>query len=71
MSEDVNATDKHGKTALIRAAEEGRPEVVKALIAQGANVNAKTNKGVTATMIAFNRSEDEVVQLLKEAGAKE
>jgi ankyrin repeat protein len=34
-------------------------------------VNAKTNKGVTAMMIAFNRSEDEIVQLLKEAGAKE
>jgi ankyrin repeat protein len=37
----------------------------------GANVNAKTNKGVTASMIAFNRGEDEIVQLLKEAGAKE
>jgi ankyrin repeat protein len=45
--------------------------VVRALLAAGADVNAKTNNGVTALMIAYNRSEDEVVQLLKEAGAKE
>jgi ankyrin repeat protein len=35
------------------------------------DVNAKTNNGVSALRIASARDESEVVQLLREAGAKE
>jgi ankyrin repeat protein len=71
MGDDVNATDKHGRTVLMTAAQAGRPEAVQALIEQGAYVNAKTNNGVSALRIASARDESEVVQFLREAGAKE
>ncbi len=53
------------------ASQEGHREVVELLLAHGADVHAKTNNGVTAMRIAFNRNETEIVQLLKNAGAKE
>jgi ankyrin repeat protein len=38
---DVNEKDKYGTTALIRAREKGRNEVVKYLLANGANATKK------------------------------
>jgi ankyrin repeat protein len=43
---------------------------VQALLARGADVNAKDNKGQIALMRA-NKGHKEIVQLLKKAGAKE
>lgn len=66
---DVNAKDKDGFTALIRAAGNGHTETVKALLAADANVNVKT-KGITALKIAKLYGHEEIVLMLKKAGAK-
>ena len=42
---------------------------VKALLAAGADVNAKNNDGVTALMRALQEGNQQMVKLLKEAGA--
>jgi ankyrin repeat protein len=43
---------------------------VRALIAAGANVNAKNKHGDRALMLASQNHHMDVVQLLKDAGAK-
>jgi ankyrin repeat protein len=43
---------------------------VQALLAAGADANARTDKGVTALMLAGFRCHEGVVRLLKKAGAK-
>jgi ankyrin repeat protein len=82
---DVNAQDKNGETALIWASKLisvgspkkdspvklVNPEVTRLLIEAGADVNVKANEGYTAFMIASRLGNTEVVQMLKEAGAKE
>lgn len=44
---DVNEKDKDGRTVLMSACWNGRGEVVKYLISQGADVNVKDNGGLT------------------------
>ena len=44
---------------------------MKALLAAGADVNAKEKEGWTALMLAAEKGHTEIVQLLKQAGAKE
>jgi len=51
---DINPKDHHGKTALMQAAQDGKADRVKELIAAGADVNAKDNDGDTALMFASN-----------------
>ncbi len=74
---DVNAATESGFVALFWAARYGHEKVVKALIDKGADVNAKDKDGMTALKWATtNRSVsptnyDRVIDLLKEAGAKE
>lgn len=51
------------------AASYGHTEAVKALIAAGADVNAKTNDGKTALMKAASRQDIETVKILIAAGA--
>ncbi len=45
MGADVNGTNRDGSTALHSAAWLGHPEIVKALVDQGANSAAKTQRG--------------------------
>lgn len=45
---DVNAKDVDGRTPLSVAAQLGRTGVAELLLAHGADVNAKDNKGGTA-----------------------
>lgn len=56
-------------TPLMRAAENGSTETVKAQIAEGADVNAKTRHGMTALMLAAEEGYLDIVKLLIAAGA--
>jgi ankyrin repeat protein len=67
---DPNGTIPGGETALMTAARTGKVEAVKALLAAGADVNAKESKrGQTAIMWAAAEGNTEVVQELLRAGA--
>jgi len=67
---DVNAADKYGRTALIAAAESGSRQVVEALIAAGAKVNAtETKASYTALMRAADKNNAAVIEPLIKAGA--
>jgi hypothetical protein len=58
-----------GWTALMIACVEGHSEIVRALLEQRAQVNARNNKGWTALRFAVSMDETEIVRLLLEAGA--
>jgi ankyrin repeat protein len=49
----------------------GNPEIVKLLIARGADVHAKDKEGQTALSLAIRNNLPEIAELLKKAGAKE
>lgn len=67
---DIKAKDDNGKTALMKAAENSSPEVVKFLIDVGADVNAKDNQGETALMKAAKDCwYTDNVKILIDAGA--
>jgi uncharacterized protein len=59
-----------GVTALIVAAQNGNPEVVQALIDAKADVNAKARNGDTPLSKASEKGHQQVVELLKKAGAQ-
>lgn len=67
---DVNAKKElDGTTALMGAAAFGNIDAVKLLIDAGADINAKSRYDATAFMLAEEEGHDNIVQLLKEAGA--
>ena len=68
---DVNATDRHGATALIWAAANGKADIVHLLLAQGADPGAKDNDGDSALAVARGRSNSEVAMILEAAGASQ
>ncbi len=70
---DLNARDNAGMTALMRAIEGARPfpDAVEALIAAGANLDIVNIQGNTALMYAVFRRRDELVTVLRDAGASE
>ncbi len=59
-----------GTTLLIYAARKGQLKAVKYLISAGADVNASNNDGETALSVAEDEGHDDVVDLLKQNGAK-
>ncbi len=67
----VDTKDECGRTALMRAAFSGDTDTVKTLLGGGANVNAIDIADATALTLATAGGRDEIVQLLREAGAKE
>ena len=71
---DVNHAPGHGDmegfTCLMLAARSGHSELAGLLIKSGANVNHKAKNGQTALAVAQEEGNDEVVKLLKAAGAK-
>lgn len=55
---------------LITAIEQGRIEQVKALVAKGLDVNARTAKGSTALMVAARANRQAIAQFLLDKGAE-
>ena len=56
-------------TALYIAAQDGQPDNVKALLAQGTYVNAKRSDGYTALLVAAENGHADVVKILIDQGA--
>jgi ankyrin repeat protein len=67
---DVNAKDSwRGQTALMWAASENHAELIKALLAGGAEVDARSTGNFTALMFAVRQDAREAARLLIAAGA--
>lgn len=60
-----------GFTALVAAIGNDKPRNVRLLIAHGANVNRKDSEGGNPLKMAKEREDREIIQMLKQAGAKE
>jgi ankyrin repeat protein len=69
---DVNSLDQGGQTALILACRNAKPspDVIKALIAAGADVNLRSRNGYTALTWARARNNSECVRILRRSGGK-
>ena len=70
---DVNADDEEGETVLMRIAgsrAEEKEKLVEILLAAGADVNARSKSKATALSIAEDFRNEDIVKILKEAGAK-
>lgn len=68
---DINATDEKGRTALMRAAEYQRTEVVTLLLEKGGDVNfTKAFANRTALMEAAASGNPVIIKQLVERGAK-
>ena len=82
---DINLKDSDGNTALMEAARYSRVEMVKLLLAKKPDINNRNNEGETALKLAKNiriytkdkaektkrnADKEQVIQLLKSAGAK-
>ncbi len=66
----IETQDALGRTALYRAATEGRIDAVRLLIDKKANVNARANNGMTPLLEAVVHGRQPIVQLLLEHGAE-
>ena len=71
---DLNATDRHGRTALHIACHEGDAKIIKMLVDAGANVNATDDNGNTPLHMMPDRLtskswHEESVAILLNAGA--
>ncbi len=64
---DVNTPNKNAQ--LIQAAYDGDLQTVQTLLADGAEVNARNNRGVTALIMAAMEGHTEVAKFLLEKGA--
>jgi len=67
---DVNAGDRTGVTALMRAAYHGQLAMVRALIGYGADPTAKDRSGLTALMMAEYGGHDEIIEALEALDAR-
>ena len=68
--EDVNVRNKHGMTALMRAAYHGHERMVRVLLEHGADPNVMRNDRFTALALAAFFGHTETVRILIEHGAK-
>ncbi len=69
---NVNALDQGGQTALILACQnpKANPDVVKALLAAGADVNLRSRAGYTALTWSHVRNNNQISNLLRRAGGR-
>jgi ankyrin repeat protein len=72
IADFINAKNANGETALHAASSRGLDDVVRFLVENGADVNAKDNRQRTPLALA-ERSEglEKTTQLLRSLGAKE
>ena len=72
---NVDETETSGPTAgytiLMMAAGNNKLDLVKFLIKNGANVNAKAKDGATPLSMAMKENDAAMIKLLKDSGAKE
>ena len=66
----VNATNAAGATALMAAAQLGKPEAVRLLLESGADPNLRTKKNECALAEAATAGNEETVRLLLDRGAE-
>jgi len=66
FSQNINAKDNHGSTALMVAASKGHLSLVKWMIKQGANPNLVNRDGETALMIACKMDQLSTAEYLLE-----
>lgn len=66
---DVDALDRHGQTALMRAAHRGSRAMVEALVAAGADLDVTAKYSLSALMLAITAGHVEVARVLARAGA--
>ena len=66
---NVNARNKHGMTALMKAASNGHARMVRALLARGADPNLARNDKFTALTLAAFFGHTETIRILIEHGA--
>lgn len=66
---DMNAMNKNGQTALMRAVIAGNNEVVEYLLNQGADISVQDDSGENALILAARLGHDEIVMRLLERGA--
>jgi ankyrin repeat protein len=71
MTETRPGGNVDDRTPLMTAARMGNIKIVQALLAKGADVSARDSQGKTARMLATERGNAKMVELLKQAGAKE
>ena len=64
---DVNKPTKNGSTPLMRISRNNRVEIVKLLLAVGANKGAMSTSGETALTLATEKGRHEIVQQLQQA----
>ena len=67
---NINARNEHGMTALMRAANHGRVEMVRALLEHGADPNLTRNDNFTALSLAAFFGHTEIVEMLIGYGAR-
>jgi ankyrin repeat protein len=72
---NVDETDTSGPvagyTCLMMVAGNNKPELVKFLVKNGANINAKAEDGATPLSMAIRENDAAMIKLLKDLGAKE
>ena len=67
---DVNAPDPKGRRALILAIEYGHVDIVRALLAHGANPGLPDSHGTTPQMAAHARGNFEIQKALERTGVR-
>jgi hypothetical protein len=62
--EESNRPDEHGRTPLMKAAEEGNTKGIRSLLQQGADLSLQDKDGNTALFHAAKNGHDEAVRIL-------
>lgn len=65
----VDALDRHGQTALMLAAHNGRLDAVGWLVGRGARLDVTAKYGLSALMLAIVAGHEDVARALVRAGA--